>query len=237
MKVLEFKKEPYILEYFKNCSWGAAQFLYSLIIEEKVEEVLGEKTKIVVLVDEENVVSFATYAKRDCIADDTMFPWIGFVYTDEAYRGKRYSQKVINYIIDKARDAGHSNIYLATDHIGFYEKYGFEYLESRIDIYDEESRIYFYDLLKKYETMLENYYDSNGLLKQWPSKKPLQKIILKRFKDYFEYNKDYTEKEINEIIKSKIAFNDIELIRRELYNNHILNRLLNGSKYWKEEQK
>ena len=84
--------------------------------------------------------------------------------------------------------------------------------------------------------MLENYYDSNGLLKQWPSKKPLQKIILKRFKDYFEYNKDYTEKEINEIIKSKIAFNDIEMIRRELYNNLILNRLLNGSKYWKEEQ-
>ena len=149
MEILEFKNEAYILEFFKNCNWGAAKFLYELIIQNKVEEVLGENTKIVVLVDNENVVSFATYAKRDCVKDDTMFPWIGFVYTNEDYRGKRYSQKVINYILDNAKNDGYSNIYLATDHIGFYEKYGFSYLETRIDIYEEESRIYYYDLLKK----------------------------------------------------------------------------------------
>ena len=234
MKIIEFKNEQYILEYFKECSWGAANFLYNLIIQNKVEEVLGEKTKIVVFVDGENVISFATYAKRDCIKDDSLYPWIGFVYTDESYRGHRYSQKVIDYIINKAQDAGYYNIYLATDHIGFYEKYGFDHIENRIDIYNEESRIYKYDLLKKYESSLENYYDSNGLLRMWPSKKPLRLIALKRIGEAFLYGKEYKEKEVNEIIKSKISFNDVELIRRELYNNHILNRLINGSKYWKE---
>lgn len=82
--------------------------------------------------------------------------------------------------------------------------------------------------------MLENYYDNDGLLKQWPSKKPLKNIILKRIGDSFVKDKDYTEKEVNSIIKNKIGFNDIEMIRRELYNNHILNRLKDGSKYWKE---
>lgn len=234
MKILEYKNEQFILNYFRGCSWGAAKFLYQLIIENKVEEVLGEKTKIVVLVDGDRVVSFATYAKRDCVNDDSMYPWIGFVYTDELYRGHRYSQKVIDYIIDKARNDGYYNIYLATDHVGFYEKYGFVFLEERIDIYDELSRIYKYDLLARYYKMLENYYDSDGLLKQWPSKKPLRNIVLNRIGDCFVKNRDYTEKEVNLIIKNKIAFNDIEMIRRELFNNHILNRLKDGSKYWKE---
>lgn len=146
MKVIEFEKEQYILEYFKNCEWGAAKFLYSLIIEDRLYNVLGNDTKVIVLVDDEKVVSFATYANQDCVDDKSLYPWIGFVYTDEAYRGKRYSQKVINYIIDLAKKDEHSNIYLATDHIGFYEKYGFKYMETRIDIYNEESRIYYYAL-------------------------------------------------------------------------------------------
>lgn len=235
MRIIEFNQEDYIIDYLKNCKWNAARFLYSLIIEQKVEEVLGEKTKIVVLLDNDKVVSFATYAKRDCIDDDSLFPWIGFVYTDEFYRGKRYSGKVIDYILRKALDQGFYKIYLATDHIGFYEKYGFEYLESKIDIYNEESRIYYYDLLKRYEPMLKNYYE-NGLLKSWPSKKPLRILAIQKIGELFEFGIEYNEKEVNEIIKSQIAFNDIEMIRRELFNNRILNRLRDGSKYWKEDK-
>jgi len=146
MEIIEFKNEQYVIDYFRNCTWGAAKFLYKLIDEKKVEEVLGENTKIIALVDEQKVISFATYAKRDCILDDKLFPWIGFVYTDKDYRGKRFSQQVINYIINKATIDGFSNVYLATDHIGFYEKYGFEYVEDRLDIYNEVSRIYKFDL-------------------------------------------------------------------------------------------
>lgn len=146
MEIIEFKNEQYVIDYFRNCSWGAAKFLYKLIDEKKVEEVLGENTKIIALVDNQKVISFATYAKRDCIIDDKLFPWIGFVYTDKEYRGNRYSQQVINYIINKATIDDFSNVYLATDHIGFYEKYGFEYVEDRLDIYNEISRIYKFNL-------------------------------------------------------------------------------------------
>ena len=142
MNIIEFQKEQYILEYLKNCEWGAAKFLYELIVNNSLYKTLGKDTKIIVLVDGENVVSFATYANQDCIDDMSLFPWIGFVYTDEAYRGNRYSQKVIEYIKELAKKDNYSSIYLATDHIGLYEKYGFIYIESRIDVYDDESRIY-----------------------------------------------------------------------------------------------
>lgn len=146
MKIIDFKDELYILKYLENHPWGAGKFLYELMINNNVEEVLGSKSKVVVMVDNENVVSFATYAHQDCIKDETLFPWIGFVYTEEAYRGNRYSQKLINHILDRARQDGYKKVYLATDHIGLYEKYGFKYLESRIDIYNDDCRIYTYDL-------------------------------------------------------------------------------------------
>lgn len=41
-------------------------------------------------------------------------------------------------------------------------------------------------------------------------------------------------KEINEIIRSNIAFGDIELVRREMYQYHFLGRLRDGSEYWAE---
>ena len=146
MKIIEFEKEQYILEYFKNCEWNAGKLLYYFIIENKVSELLGDNTKIVVMLDGENVVSFATYSNQDCIDDKTLYPWIGFVYTDKSYRGNRYSQQVINYIVNLAKKDGYSSLFIATDHIGLYEKYGFKYIESRLDIYDEESRIYKLDI-------------------------------------------------------------------------------------------
>lgn len=140
MRVIEFENEVFIKEALKNCPWPAGKFLYSLIVENK-RDLLGWNT-IFVLVDKEKVISFCTLSQKDCIEDETLVPWIGFVYTEEAYRGNRYSKRVIDAALGKAKKFGYKHVYLATDTIGFYEKYGFRYLESKLDIYQEESRIY-----------------------------------------------------------------------------------------------
>lgn len=144
MEVIEFQNEEYIKNALKECDWGAGKFLYTLIQENK-RDILGWN-HIYALVEHQNVVSFCTLAEQDCIEDKTLVPWIGFVFTMENYRGYRYSKKVIDYALVQAKKLGYKKVYLATDHIGLYEKYGFKYLESRIDIYNEESRIYFFDL-------------------------------------------------------------------------------------------
>ena len=95
------------------------------------------------MADSEKLVSFCTLTQRDCIKDNSFFPWVGFVFTAPDYRGKRYSGEVIEAACKRALRQGFDKVYLATDHIGLYEKYGFTYLESRTDIYGEESRIYF----------------------------------------------------------------------------------------------
>lgn len=88
--------------------------------------------------------------------------------------------------------------------------------------------------IEKYCKKLENYYDSEGKLIQYPSKKPMRMMALAKIAAHFKYEQNYTEKEVNEIIKNHIAFNDIELIRRELFQYKMISRLRDGSKYWAE---
>ncbi|MGL5676257.1 MAG: GNAT family N-acetyltransferase [Cellulosilyticaceae bacterium] len=132
-----------LVQYLKSCSWSSAQLLARFLVN---NEFFVEGDCAYFLMDGENVVSFLTLAHQDCIDDKTMTPWIGFVYTDESYRGKRYSETLIKYALGKAKAEGHTQVYLATDHIGLYEKYGFEYLETKIDVFNEACRVYVYQL-------------------------------------------------------------------------------------------
>ncbi len=90
---------------------------------------------------------------------------------------------------------------------------------------------------EEYEKKASHYFNEEGLLTALPSKRPVKQIILARFADYFDYDRTYTEKEVNEILLSHMAFTDMELIRRELYEARFLNRTINGSAYWREKPK
>lgn len=129
------------IEKIRECDWGAAKFLAEILENDTFGKLTGNG-RLIIITDEERIVSFCTLAQKDCIDDDTLFPWIGFVYTAPEYRGNRYSGRLVEYACNEAAAQGFENIYIATDHIGLYEKYGFEYIESRTDIYGEEGRIY-----------------------------------------------------------------------------------------------
>ena len=149
MHIIEYfqcaEKEKWTAE-IEKCDWSAAKFLSGLLKENKFESTLGSEGKIFLMVDGEEIVSFATLTHQDCIEDETLFPWIGFVYTAPPYRRHGYCGKVIEHACEEARKDGHKTVYLATDHIGLYEKYGFIYMESRQDVWGEDDRIYYREL-------------------------------------------------------------------------------------------
>lgn len=80
---------------------------------------------------------------------------------------------------------------------------------------------------------IQNYFDSEGKLKVWPSKRTAKLKVLKYLAQKFEYNRFYTEKEVNKIIEDNHCFNDYFILRRELINNKLLIRLRDGSRYWR----
>ncbi len=145
MEVIEFFESGCpqgIAEQIHTYDWGGAKFLYELITENRFMQVLGNGGKLFILLDGEKLVSFATLTQRDCVDAAELYPWIGFVFTCPEYRGGRCAGKVLACACEVAAKQGYKLVYLATDHTGLYEKYGFEYKENRIDIDGEDSRIY-----------------------------------------------------------------------------------------------
>ncbi len=55
-------------------------------------------------------------------------PNICAVYTEESHRGQGIAGKLLDMAVRDLRSNGISPVYLLTDHTGFYERYGWEFL-------------------------------------------------------------------------------------------------------------
>lgn len=144
MKIIDYfsdSRQPHWLNQIKTCDWRAGKFLTHLLETETFHQTVGEKSKLLLLTEGDALISFATYAERDCIDDPALTPWVGFVYTYPEYRGQRRMGELMEHIAAVAHRDGHAVLYVCTDHVGLYEKYGFTYLEDRRSIYGEMSRV------------------------------------------------------------------------------------------------
>jgi hypothetical protein len=84
---------------------------------------------------------------------------------------------------------------------------------------------------------LKNYLDSEQRLKVWPARDKYKKLALEYLAEKFSYGVTYTEKEVNEILKQAHTFHDHVLLRRELFDNYLLDRTKDCRSYWKSEKK
>ena len=51
------------------------------------------------------------------------------MYVKDKYRGLGYSKILNKSILDEVKRLGYSKVYLKTDLVNYYEKFGFNYLE------------------------------------------------------------------------------------------------------------
>ena len=90
-KILEYftceNKEHWLREIQKS-DWGAGQYLYSLLKENKLKALVGATTLVLMLADGDKLVSFCTLAPLDDVQPTSYTPWVGFVYTFPEYRGQ-----------------------------------------------------------------------------------------------------------------------------------------------------
>ena len=132
-----------VRDYAHSCSWKAGKSLAKLMDEDNFSD--WEKV-ITVLNDNEEICGFCTVLKKDCIPDLEYFPNIGYVFIDEAYRGNRLSQKMLNYAMDYLKRVGFEKVYLVSDHENFYEKYGFTVIGKKMAPWGSEQKLYMHML-------------------------------------------------------------------------------------------
>ncbi len=145
MKVINYffseRREHWLAEIGKS-DWSAGQFLYNLLQDGKLQDFIGENAMVMLLVNDDELLSFCTFAEKDDIQPTELTPWIGFVYTFPQYRGHHYAEKLFSEIKRIAIANNVRQAYISTDHMGLYEKYGCEFYRMMNDINGEPSRVY-----------------------------------------------------------------------------------------------
>lgn len=93
--------------------------------------------------DEERILGGLGVIENDFHDRKDLAPNVCAVYTEEAYRGQGIAGKLLNLVVEDQKAKGISPIYLVTDHTGFYERYGWEFLcMAQGDGEEEMARLY-----------------------------------------------------------------------------------------------
>ena len=145
MEIIEYftsNNKAHWLKEIAKADWGAAKFLHQLLSEEKLKETVGDSALVPLLTDGEKLVSFCSLAPLDDVQPTELSPWIGFVYTAPEYRGHHYAGELLKWAENTANIKGNEAVYISTNHIGLYEKYGYEFFKMAKSIDGEETRIY-----------------------------------------------------------------------------------------------
>ena len=145
MEIIKYYESP-VKEYWKKeinkGDWSAAKFLFHLLDKNELKELCGTSSEVYLLTDNNSLVSFAVLAEQDEIDIPDFSPWIGFVYTFSKYRGNHCAGKLINHICKILDKEKIKNVYISTEEIGLYEKYGFVFLKMMTNREGKPTRVY-----------------------------------------------------------------------------------------------
>lgn len=126
--------------------WRAIPFLLAILKDNAFNKLFGNGGLYLLLEDEE-LVAFSTFCDRDETAFPEIGPWIGFVFTFPKWRGKRFSEKLIDYYCNTLAPELYpqfDKVFLSSDEKGLYEKYGFRYVGQMKGTWgDDETGVYF----------------------------------------------------------------------------------------------
>lgn len=81
------------------------------------------------------------------------------------------------------------------------------------------------------ENDCQRFLDKEGKVKSWPAKRAMQKLIIEYVSDKFEYDRVYSEKEVNAILGYWHTFGDYFILRRGLIEEGLMVRTPNGAEY------
>ncbi len=143
-KIFTLRERPELsdraAEWFHE-KWGVPKEAYL----ECMEDYLSGRTEYgwYLCLDGEKIVGGMGVIENDFHDRKDLAPNVCAVFTEEAYRKQGIAGRLLGLTVEDQRNHGISPLYLVTDHIGFYERYGWEfYCMAQGDGEPEMTRLY-----------------------------------------------------------------------------------------------
>ena len=142
-KIITLREQPEIknaaAQWFSS-KWRVPKEAYL----ECMEDYLSGKTEYgwYLCLDGDKIIGGMGVIENDFHERKDLAPNVCAVYTEPDYRGKGIAGRLLDFTVDEMKSKHITPIYLITDHVGFYERYGWEFFCMVQGSDPEPSRIY-----------------------------------------------------------------------------------------------
>lgn len=144
MKIISIRDNPQYLnsgiDYF-TAKWGIDRRIYADCIGNSLYTENPLPRWYLMLKEDEIIGSYGLIT-NDFISRQDLYPWLCALYIEERERGKKLGSMLLEHGRIEAAKMGFEKLYLCTDHNGYYEKYGWNYIGNGFHPWGSESRIY-----------------------------------------------------------------------------------------------
>ena len=146
MKIISVREDPEYLETAITCfqkHWASEDS--AMVYDDCIRHCVTAETPLpqwYLLYDGETVVGCAGLITNDFISRMDLYPWLCALFIEPDFRGRALGSLLIEKCKEDSRKAGFPKLYLCSDHVGYYEHYGFTRIGTGYHPWGETSGIF-----------------------------------------------------------------------------------------------
>ena len=119
-----------LLQFVEQCSWEEVKAHIAGMLRDWV---FTDWERMFAAVCGDRIVGMASIGKTDYYPLPEIYPWVSCIFVTEDFRGRRISERLIDYANAYARTLGFSRTYIPSEFRGLYERYGYTYLREIVN--------------------------------------------------------------------------------------------------------
>ena len=127
-----------LADFARSCSWVAGPHLADMMLQNN----FTDWEAVFAALQDEKIIGYCTLLRTDYYPENRYSPWISSIFVDESARGHRLSGLLIEAAETYARSLGFKRVYIPSDVVGLYEKYGYKRIDELVNYGGDTDQIF-----------------------------------------------------------------------------------------------